>query len=117
MMPEVAEALESADLDPPARAGTDGSAPAAVEQASPSQVVSGASGSQRVSLQAAAYDVPVAALQVISLALRRYGAELLALTSMLVVCRYLLGLPALALGASVGAAASLARSLISRFRR
>jgi hypothetical protein len=55
-------------------------------------------------------------MQTISLGLRRYGAELLAFAATAGICRYVLGLPALALGAAAGIATYLLRTWITRLR-
>jgi hypothetical protein len=116
-MPEVAEEDGPGVLASRQSVGADGSGGADVEETRPAGSTASASHSHRKAFLDAAADVPIAALQTVSLALRRYGAELLAFVATVAVCRYLLGIPALALGAIVGVATYLVRVAIWRFRR
>jgi hypothetical protein len=101
MMPELAQAPRQDDGETAADDDA-ASPPAAVEQPSAQQVVPGTPGEEApVSLRAAAYDVPVAMLQALADAARRYGAQLVALVILVVISRFLLGIPSV-LGGGVG---------------
>jgi hypothetical protein len=116
MMPEVAQARGTSSSGEPVSPGASASAPVAVEQPAAAEVVPSTSQPGYVSLREAAYDVPVALLQVVSVAARRYGAELFALSVTVLICRYLLGMPAVALGIGAGVGTSALRLLLSRLR-
>jgi hypothetical protein len=112
-MPELAHAPRLDEGDTAADDGDAASTPVAVEQPSAQQVVAGTPGQAPVSLRAAAYDVPVAMLQAVADAARRYGAQLVALVILVVIWRFLLGISSV-LGGGVGIGTWFLRSLTSK---